>query len=82
MAEKFKATSESAFLEELSPVNYDRVILELTVGGAGAGLDATVERRLRVGTEAESQLPFERLDIVVNGSVVWSAPAAGRQEKC
>jgi hypothetical protein len=45
--------------------------------------DVPAQRALRIQAQAESQLPFEHLEIVVNGSVVRSVPSAssGRQAK-
>src|SRR5262249_27361000 len=53
-------------------------MVELTVDGAGPGsdLEAPTSRPLQVRAEANSQLPFERLEIIVNGRVVRTAPAS------
>ena len=52
-------------------------MLDLTVDGAGPGseLDVPAQRALRIRARAESQLPFKQLEIIINGSVVHSAPA-------
>ena len=54
-------------------------MVELTVDGAGPGGEIMLDapRALRVRAVAESQLPFTTLDVVVNGEVVRSEPAAG-----
>jgi hypothetical protein len=53
-------------------------MVELTVDGAGPGseIEASTPRALWVRAEANSQLPFERLEIIVNGRVVRSALAS------
>ena len=54
-------------------------MVEPTVDGAGPGGEIMLDapRALRVRAVAESQLPFTTLDVVVNGEVVRSEPAAG-----
>ena len=60
-------------------------MLVLMVDGAGPGseLDVASQRTLHIQAQAESQLPFEHLEIVVNGRVVHSAPSgsSGRRAK-
>ena len=53
-------------------------MVELTVDGVGPGseLEATTQRALKVRAEANSQIPFERLEIILNGRVVRSVPAS------
>jgi hypothetical protein len=60
-------------------------MLDLTVDGAapGAELDVPAQRAVRIRAQAESQLPFEHLEIVVNGRVVRSVASvsSGRRAK-
>jgi hypothetical protein len=58
-------------------------MIELTAGKLGPGeeLALTGPRKIRIVARAESQLPFEKLEIIRNGEVIRSvtADAAGRR---
>jgi hypothetical protein len=58
-------------------------MIELTAGELGPGEELKLDgpRKIRITARAESQLPFEKLDIIQNGEVIRSvhADAAGRR---
>ncbi|MFN7996406.1 MAG: CehA/McbA family metallohydrolase [Bryobacteraceae bacterium] len=56
-------------------------MLRLKVDGADPGKRISIDRETSVGAEvtATSQLPFERLEIIVNGEIVHAAPAIENQ---
>jgi hypothetical protein len=59
-------------------------LLEFTVNGGPAGetIDVTSQKPVvRVHASAQSQLPYDRLEIVVNGSVVADSSPSGLQHR-